>query len=58
MMLEMLCLSIWALYLYRTPPGKDLDKSRQVSVAVMEDNCSRTFEIKTAKEGVENKSYK
>ncbi|XP_063894514.1 organic solute transporter alpha-like protein [Helicoverpa armigera] len=58
MMLEMLLLSLWAYRVYSSPPGKDLEKVQRnrVVVAVLEDSI-RSAEIKSVKDGIDNKSF-
>lgn len=41
MMLEMLLLSLWAMWLYNQPPGKAPEKVQQVVIAVLEDSRIR-----------------
>uniref|UniRef100_A0A2A4JWS4 Organic solute transporter alpha-like protein n=1 Tax=Heliothis virescens TaxID=7102 RepID=A0A2A4JWS4_HELVI len=58
MMIEMLLLSLWAWRIYSSPPSKDLEKVQRnkVVVAVLEDNL-RSAEIKSVKDGIDNKSF-
>lgn len=41
MILEMLLLSLWAMWLYSQPPGKVSEKVQQVVVAVLDDSHLR-----------------
>lgn len=57
-MLEMLLLSTWAWRLYRMPPGKDSEKVQRdkVVIAVLDDSV-RSIEVKSVKDGIDNKSF-
>ncbi|KAM3961531.1 organic solute transporter alpha-like protein [Aphomia sociella] len=55
--LEMLLLSAWAWRLYSVAPGKVVDKVQHAVVSIVED-ASGVFEVKSVKNGIDNKSFK
>lgn len=59
MMLQMLLLSIWAWRLYSVPPSKISERIQHVKVVAVleENNVPASPEIRSIKDGVENKCF-